>query len=184
MSDERKSSGPGLAATYRRFTRQRPGQPAPDVDALLALADGEQSVEAERTLDDVARSGMHADLLRFARALAPESARLGVKLEQAFEATPAQHRRALPRRADHHGGARRWVRVAASLAACVLAAVAVWSLQKRGAPDPYVPVAATAAVRPDRIFAAYDAPVANKGDVIFRAEFRSDKIFRGAFSKG
>jgi hypothetical protein len=65
--------------------------PLPEVDVLLALADGQQSQETDRLLADVARSGMHADLLRFARALAPESAALGAQLDRALERPAADH---------------------------------------------------------------------------------------------
>src|SRR5689334_15538381 len=84
---------PGLANVYRRFTRHQAPEALPQVDALLALADGDHGVETERLLTEVGRSGLHADLLRLARALSPESARLGVQLEQAFDATSAGHRR-------------------------------------------------------------------------------------------
>jgi len=85
-----KFGKPDVAKLYRRFTRSRAAAaPLPEVEALLALADGQQSDETERLLADVARSGMHADLLRFTRALAPESARLGAQLDRALE-RPAQ----------------------------------------------------------------------------------------------
>lgn len=189
MSDDRKSAAPGLAATYRRFSRLRPAQPAPDLEALLALADGERSAGTERTLDDVARSGLHADLLRFTRALAPESARLGVQFERAFETTPAAGHRLVAARRERHGGARRWLRAAASLAACLLVAVAVWSVQQHRMPAPVapmtsVPVRASTSVPPDRIFASFETSTAKRGDRIFRAEFHSDKIFKGAFNRG
>ena len=80
-----KFGKPDVAKLYRRFTRSRAAAaPLPEVEALLALADGQQSDETERLLADVARSGMHADLLRFTRALAPESARLGAQLDRAL----------------------------------------------------------------------------------------------------
>lgn len=175
---------PNLARLYRRFTRSR-SQPLPEVDALVALAEGDHSEQTERLLSDVARSGPHADLLRFARALQPESARLGAELERAFEAAAPRHR----------GGSRapriaaapnRFVRVAASLAACLLVAVAVWTVQQSRIAPP-APVAAVKAVRPDRIFAGLGAEQRGPGrgsDAIFHGTFNGDRIFTGEFNGG
>jgi hypothetical protein len=180
---------PTLAGIYRRFTRSGAPRELPDVDALLALAEGERSSDTERLLGDVAHSGLHADLLRFARALAPESARLGVRLEHAFdEMQRAGHRRVdsrTPRRAARrHGG----LRTVASLAACLLVAMAVWLLQPahKPAPAPGTAKAAPATLHrtDDRIFAAVDASRQGHGDVIFRAQFASDRIFTAKFNGG
>ena len=51
---------PGLANVYRRFTRHQAPEGLPQVDALLALADGDHGVETERLLTEVGRSGLHA----------------------------------------------------------------------------------------------------------------------------
>jgi len=170
-----------IADVYRRFTRDGQSRREPNLDALLALADGERSPQSERALGEVERSGMHADLLRFARALTPESARLGVALEQAFDADRSAHR--LDRRMGvrHSAPARRgWLRVAASVVAGLTVAVAVWSLQQHRAE----PLAPTTAQTPasqatgDRIFAAIEnAPRGQKSDEIFRGEFNRDRIF-------
>jgi ferric-dicitrate binding protein FerR (iron transport regulator) len=147
---------------------------------LLALAEGEHDAESERMLADVGRSGLHADLLHFARALSPESARLGVQLEQAFDVGAPGHRRAS--RSQHRASPRRgWMRVAGSIAAGVLVAVAVWSFQHNRTLPQGGEVAASKAQVPDRIFAALgnEGSAANtKGDVIFRADFRGDRIFK------
>jgi hypothetical protein len=176
---------PGLANVYRRFTRHQAPEALPQVGALLALADGEHGVQTERLLTEVGRSGLHADLLRLARALSPESARLGVQLEQAFDATSAGHRRdrrPLRNAAPHRG----WLRAASALAAGLLIAVAVWSLQRSHtvAPAEQHPVAASDKAVPDRIFAALSerrAPAsAGKSDQIFRADFKPDRIFKSS----
>jgi hypothetical protein len=168
-----------LENLYRRFTRRQPA-PLPQVDSLLALAEGEHDAESERMLADVGRSGLHADLLHFARALSPESARLGVQLEQAFDAGAPGHRWAS--RSQHRASPRRgWMRVAGSIAAGVLVAVAVWSFQHNRTLPQGGEVAASKAQVPDRIFAALgnEGSAANtKGDVIFRADFRGDRIFK------
>jgi hypothetical protein len=174
---------PGLANLYRRFTRRQPVADAlPQVDALLALAEGEHGADTERMLADVGRSGLHADLLRLARALAPESARLGVQLEQAFDAQAAGHRRSQP--LNRHVAPRRgWLRTAGALAAGLLVAVAAWTFQRS-----HVQQADAVALQspvPDRIFAALDekGSAANrKPDQIFRADFKGDRIFK--FSGG
>jgi hypothetical protein len=178
---------PTLAGIYRRFTRSGAPRELPDVDALLALAEGERSSDTERLLGDVAHSGLHADLLRFARALAPESARLGVRLEHAFdEMQRAGHRRVdsrrIPRRAARLHGA---LRMAASLAACLIVALAVWLLQPAHTPAPVAATPAPPALdrAHDRIFAAVDASPGHR-DVIFRAEFTSDRIFTAKFNNG
>jgi hypothetical protein len=168
-----------LENLYRRFTR-RQSAPLPQVDSLLALAEGEHDADTERMLADVGRSGLHADLLHFARALSPESARLGVQLEQAFDAGAAGHRRAS--RSQHSASPRRgWMRAAGSIAAGVLVAVAVWSFQHNRSLPQVGDVATTKDQVPDRIFAALgnarSAP-ATRGDVIFRADFRGDRIFK------
>jgi hypothetical protein len=177
-------SRPGLSKLYRRLTRRRPTASAlPRVETLLALAEGEHGAETERMLADVGRSGLHADLLRFARALAPESARLGVQLEQTFDVPAAAHRRG--QRSSRNVAARRgWLRAGGALAAGLLVAVAVWSFQ-RSHSLPQSSVAVAKQPVPDRIFAALNERSAasnNKGDQIFRADFKSDHIFK--FSDG
>ena len=179
-----KFGKPDLAGLYRRFTRSRvAAAPLPEVDTLLSLADGQQSEETERLLADVARSGMHADLLRFARALAPESARLGAELDRALERPAADHARR-GRHATHAATPQRgWLRIAASVAAGLVVAMGVWSVQRTN-----TPAASTAAVstaKSDRIFASLDEsmPVNTTGaDRIFRADFKPDEIFHGKFS--
>jgi type VI protein secretion system component VasK len=170
---------------YRRFTRRQPvTTPLPQVESLLALAEGEHGADTERMLADVGRSGLHADLLRFARALAPESARLGVQLEQVFDMGAAGHRHGA--RSSRNAAPRRgWLRAAGSIAAGVLVAVAIWSFQHNRSLPPAGEVAATKAPVPDRIFAALGdrneraAPNA-KSDMIFRADFKSDRIFKSS----
>jgi hypothetical protein len=172
---------PDLANLYRRFTRNRvpdPALPELDADALVALAEGEHSEQTERLLNDAGRSGLHADMLRFAHALRPESARLGAELEQAFEATAPQHRGA--GRATWAAAApRRPLRIAGALAASLLAAVVVWTYQQKSVTPP-APVASVKAPQEDRIFAALDErSAAGKGaDRIFHGGFVGDKIFK------
>ena len=180
-----KFGKPDVAKLYRRFTRSRAATaPLPEVDALLALADGQQSDETERLLADVARSGMHADLLRFARALAPESARLGAQLDRALERPAADHvRRA---RSTTHAPApqRGWLRAAASVAAGLVVAIAVWSVQRTHVPAAVNAVTTTQ--KSDRIFASVDdrSSAQARGDRIFRGDFKPDEIFKGKFSGG
>jgi len=176
-----------VAKLYRRFTRSRAAAaPLPEVEALLALADGQQSDETERLLADVARSGMHADLLRFTRALAPESARLGAQLDRALERPAADHARR-GRHATHAATPQRgWLRAAASVAAGLVVAIAVWSVQRTHAP-PSAATTAAATEKSDRIFAALNEPSSARGpesDRIFHADFKPDEIFRGKFSGG
>ena len=181
-----KFGKPDVAKLYRRFTRSRAAAaPLPEVDALLALADGQQSDETERLLADVARSGMHADLLRFARALAPESARLGAQLDRALERPAADHaRRGRP--TTHATTAHRgWLRVVSSVAAGLVVAIAVWSVQRTHTPTNSTAAATT--VKSDRIFASVDdrsSAHAPKADRIFHADFKPDEIFRAKFSGG
>ena len=182
---DRNIANSRFAELYRRCTRG-PGAEVPEVDALLALTDGERTASADRLVADAARSGLHADLVRFTRALAPESARLGNGLEHLFDAAAAPgHRRAArnARRAVGRQGALRFV---ASLAAGVIVAVAVWGWQQRESGPPAVDRSA-AALQPksDRIFAAVDKPAGGRGgDVIFRAQFAPDQIFKGKFNRG
>jgi hypothetical protein len=181
-----KFGKPDVAKLYRRFTRSRAASaPLPEVDALLALADGQQSDETERLLADVARSGMHADLLRFTRELAPESARLGAELERALERPAADHARRTRHTAHAPAAQRGWLRVAASVAAGLVVAIAVWTVQRAPAPTASTAVAAT--TKSDRIFAAVDdrSSASTPGsDRIFHAEFKPDEIFHGKFSGG
>jgi hypothetical protein len=180
-----KFGKPDVAKLYRRFTRSRAATaPLPEVDALLALADGQQSDETERLLADVARSGMHADLLRFARALAPESARLGAQLDRAVERPAAGHARR-GRDATYAAAPQRgWLRVAASVAAGLVVAIAVWSAQRTHGPTALNAAATTQ--KSDRIFASINdrGPVQAGGDRIFRGDFKPDEIFKGKFSGG
>lgn len=172
---------PNIANLYRRHTRQNGGNDAlPSADALLALTEGDAGADAERLLADVGRFGLHADLLRLARDLAPESARLGVALEQTFDASRGGHRRT---QRPAHASRSGWMRVAASLAAGLVVAVAVWVSRQQAAPPVDELIAARQAQRPDHIFAATDARPA-KSDLIFRTEFSADEIFRSKFSGG
>ena len=175
------SERPAVAKLYRRFTRSRAATaPLPEADTLLALADGLHSEETERLLADVARSGLHADLLRFTRALAPESARLGVELEQALERPGADHARR-GRLATHAAPRRGWLRVAAGVAAGLIVAVAVFSVQRTQSPA--APnVAATTIAKTDRIFAALNdrGSARARGDRIFSGDFKTDEIFKAS----
>jgi len=178
---------PELARLYRRFTRGRVQASALqqiDVDALVALADGDHSDQTERLLADAGRSGLHADMLRLARALQPESARLGAELERAVEASAPQHRGA-GRSSRAAGLPRRPLRMVAALAASLIAAIAVWSFQQSPSAPP-APVAAVKPVLPDRIFAALgdEAHPQHRSDAIFRGSFNGDKIFKGEFNGG
>jgi hypothetical protein len=155
----------------------------PEAEALVALADGEQSTQSERVLADVARSGMHADLLRFTRALAPESARLGVALEQAFEADAPRHRRDRVASGRRAAPRRAWVRVAFGMAASLVVAFGVWTAQRHRQPAPTA-TAASVAPAPDRIFAALDEGRHQRADRIFNGAFASDEIFRARFNGG
>jgi tellurite resistance protein len=181
-----KFGKPDVAKLYRRFTRSRAAAaPLPEVDALLALADGQQSDETERLLADVARSGMHADLLRFTRALAPESARLGTQLDRALERPAADHARRARHTAHAATTQRGWLRIAASVAAGLVVAIAVWTVQRTNAPT--TSTAALTTSKSDRIFAAVDdrgSVAASGSDRIFHADFKPDEIFHGKFSGG
>lgn len=166
---------PDLGRLYRRFTRNRRASAQFDVDALVAIAEGDHSERTERLLGDAGRSALHADLVRFARALQPESARLGVQLERSFETSP-QHRGS-GRHARSAAVPRRALRIATALAACFVAAIVVWSSQ-HNRQLPAVPVAATKV--PDRIFAALgdEQSASVRGDRIFRGDFAPDRIFK------
>ena len=176
------SERPDVAKLYRRFTRSRAATaPLPEADALLALADGQHNDDTERLLADVARSGVHADLLRFTHALAPESARLGVQLEQALERPGADHARR-GRQLTHAAAPQRgWLRIAASVAAGLIVAVAVFSVQRTHSPATLN--AANTTAKTDRIFAALDNRTSahtRGGDRIFNGDFKSDEIFKAS----
>jgi len=178
-----------IGSLYRRVTRTGAAAAAlPQADVLQALAEGEHSEATERLLNEVTRSGMHADLLRFAQALAPESARLGVELEHTLDISQADHARIQRRSARGASPRRNWVRTVASVAAGLVVAVAVWSLQKTH--DMPSNQGTTAAVAPasDRIFVALDesrtARQSAKPDQIFRTDFKSDQIFKAQFTGG
>jgi len=178
-----------LGSLYRRVSRSRVTA-LPQADVLMALAEGEHSEATERLLGEVTRSGMHADLLRFAQALAPESARLGVELEQALEVSPSGHARSQRHSARRAIPRRNWLRAVASVAAGLVVAVAVWSLQRTHNPSS-AQGTATAGVSPasdDRIFAALDegraARQSAKPDQIFRTDFKGDRIFKPQSSGG
>jgi hypothetical protein len=162
---------PDIANLYRRHTRRNHAA-LPEVDTLLTLADGETGADAERALADIGRFGLQADLLRFARDLAPESARLGVQLEQEFDARGATHRG--DRRPARAAPRRSWLRAAGAVAAGLVVAASVWTWHQESP----MPVAA-AAPKADRIFASMDrgASANRGGDVIFHGAFAPDRIF-------
>ncbi|MBS0570060.1 MAG: hypothetical protein JSS28_05600 [Proteobacteria bacterium] len=147
----------------------------PDVDALIELARLPHAEEAA--------SPLHADLLRFSRELEPASARLGADLAAALGAAHpvAAHRRATPRRAAI--APRRWRLAAAAMAASLVAAFVLFSVQRDRAHTPAT--ASTAAAVPDRIFAGFDehrlaTGGTHHGDEIFRANFVPDEIFNSS----
>ena len=147
-----------------------------EIDALLALAHGERPADAEGVLAEIARSPLNGDLLRFARDLEPASAALSEELASALSGTAQSHRNAGLQRMAHRR-ARRW-RVGAALAASLLAAVAVWNVQRVQKTSPASAPLAQTPVAPDRIFASMnDRPTSVRGDEIFRAEFPVDRIF-------
>ena len=165
-----------IAHLYRRHTRHDHAA-LPEADALLTLADGEAD---ERTLGDVGRYGLQADLLRFTRDLAPESARLGVQLEQAFDQRSATHRG--DRHASRATPRRPWLRAAGAVAAGLIVALSVWTSRPERMAPQVVAVAAkaiTAGNKGDRIFAALERQGATvqSGDRIFQGEFAPDRIF-------
>lgn len=177
-------SNANIAGLYRRFTRRHAaGTVLPEAETLVALVEGEHTAQTERMLADVARSGIHADLLRLARALAPESARLGVALEQAFDAEAPRHRRDRPAGARHAAPRRTWLRVAVGLAASLLVALGVWTAQRHEASAPNMAAAAPNAAS-DRIFAALEDRRSQQSDRIFTGAFTSDEIFRARFNGG
>ena len=148
-----------------------------EIGALLALAHGERPADAERVLAEIARSPLNGDLLRFARALEPASAALSAEFESALRAGTRPHR-STGARSPVHRGARRW-RIGAALAASLLAAVAVWNVQRAQKVSPASAPVAQTPVAPDRIFASLDDRSGSpRGDEIFRAEFSVDEIFR------
>lgn len=176
-----------IANVYRRFTR-RDRETLPTAESLVALVDGEAGADSERLLGDVGRSGVHADLLRFAHDLAPESARLGGELERAFEQPTPRAGRRRDRRAAT-APRRGWLRIASALAAGVFVAIAAWTWNgSKHAPNVQNVVAAKVkakAPKADRIFAALDDnTAARRGDVIFRTEFAPDHIFKSRFNGG
>jgi hypothetical protein len=178
--------GSDIANVYRRFTRRNhAGGSLPSADALIALIEGDAGADTDRILSDAGRFGLHADLLRFARDLAPESARLGVQLEQAFDAHGGRERRRRDRRAAA-APQRNWLRAASALAAGLLVAIAAWTYRHDQAPSQPDVVAAAKMPRPDRIFAALDEGRASgsRSDEIFRGAFAPDHIFRSKFNGG
>ena len=173
-----------LANLYRQATRTARGSNLPDADMLLALARGERPADAERIVAEVAQSALHSDLLHFTRALEPPSSALSAALETAFAEGRDAHARAAARTPYRVAAGRwqTWRRAAVGVAAAMVAAIAIWSMQQRMID--VAQTAATSAPRQDRIFAAWDDRVAatSQHDEIFRADFRSDEIFHGAFS--
>lgn len=145
----------------------------------------------------VAISSTDADLMRFSRELEPASAQLSADLAEAFAAsTPAAHRRADTSRANTSRravAASRGRRGVATLAASLIAAVAVWSAH-RSANIGEMPVAqsnpaAKHAPAADRIFATFDehtmaSRAAPAGDQIFRGQFVPDEIFKSKTHDG
>jgi hypothetical protein len=179
--------GSDIANVYRRFTRRNDAAASlPSADALIALTEGDAGAETDRILSDAGRFGLHADLLRFAADLAPESARLGVQLEQAFDAHAGGERGRRDRRAAQ-APRRNWLRMAGAVAAGLVVAIAAWTYRHDQVPPQAGAVAAAKTPKPDRIFAALGgdrASGARSDDEIFRGAFAPDHIFRSKFSGG
>jgi hypothetical protein len=177
--------GRDIANLYRRFTRRdHAAAELPSVDALIGLTEGDAGADAERTLADAGRYGLHADLLRFARDLAPESARLGVELERAFDTHGGRAGQRRDRRAAQPPR-RDWLRLASAVAAGLVVAIAAWTYRHDQVAPSQESVAAAKAPKPDRIFAALDdRGAASRGDEIFHGAFKSDSIFGSKFNGG
>ncbi|MGH8042819.1 MAG: hypothetical protein ACREPN_12365 [Rudaea sp.] len=161
---------PSLTQIYRRHV----GRNVPDAQTVL---DGSDPA-----------TPLHAQLQRFSRDLEPVSAQLAVDIAAAVAvggAASHQHAGAQPR--TIHQRAARW-RVAAALAASLLAAVVVWGV-RRHALDTQQHVVAAASAPSDRIFAGFNendiaASSNRRGDEIFRARFVPDEIFNSKRNDG
>ena len=185
-----------LAKLYRYFTRSgATSMRLPQAEDLLALTDGEHSQSPESIIEALGQSGVHADLLHFSRDLQPESSALSAQLESLLDAPATSahsrsrggHVRHAPRTAATRRD--RWVRAVAGLAAVLVASVVFWSVQHRAGTPPTVAQSGNAgnAAPADRIFAAVGNDERTKhagSDVIFRADFHQDEIFKSQFSGG
>ena len=184
------------AKLYRYFTRSgATSMRLPQAEELLALTDGECSQSPESIIEALGQSGVHADLLHFSRDLQPESSALSAQLESLLDAPATSahsrsrggHVRHAPRIAATRRN--RWLRAVAGLAAVLVASV-FWSVQHRAGMLPTVAQSTNAgnAAPADRIFAALGSgDRANNdavSDVIFRADFHQDEIFKSQFSGG
>ena len=173
---------PTLANLYRQATRAADSA-VPEADTLLALARGERPADAERIIAEVAQSALQSDLLHFTRALEPASSALSEEIGAMFGEGHGRAAHTRTRIPPARVAAGRWRNVrrvgAASLAAAMIAAVAIWSQQHK-----VTDAASVAKATPvqDRIFAAFDDRVVarNQPDQIFNGSFKSDVIFRSS----
>ncbi|MEP6482806.1 MAG: hypothetical protein ABJB01_00045 [Rudaea sp.] len=172
---------PSLSHIFRNGTRSAEG--VLDAEAILALANGQQTADADRIHASIA----HRDLIRFARDLQNESAALSTDVALAFAAEQPAHRRSNTSQRSAHGQ-RRW-RIASAVAATFVAAIAIWSSHRVSTPAPSTTATAATARAPDHIFAAFDdRAMANNNsradDRIFHADFVPDEIFNSRHNDG
>jgi len=173
-----------LSSLYRRLTAGAHAAPALDADDLVAAAEGTLPADRrERVAEALASSPAHADAFRMLRDLNTESVALAEGVARARrDTTHRRHQRSDRRIAAGH----RFVRVrrlAAAIAACLVAVVGVWSVRHAQTPDSAA-AGAHSVARADVIFSPGDFGVhdrifsdseahakAKPNDVLFRSDF-------------
>ena len=157
-----------LSALYRRLTA-RDASPALDADTLAAAADG--TLADDGVAEVLARSPREAALVRMLGALRAESETLAADVASTTRETTHRRHARTERRVAAGRRQSRVTRWATALAACLVAAVGMFSLRHSSAPTAPPPTHAIA--KADRIshFGMEADGAAGKSDELFRSDF-------------
>ena len=160
-----------LSALYRRLT----AKPAPLVLDAETLASAAESTLADAARDDaaeiLARSPREAALVRMLGALRSESETLAADVASTTRETTHRRHARTERRVAAGRRQSRVTRWATALAACLVAAVGMFSLRHSSAPTAPPPTHTIA--KADRIshFGMEADGAAGKSDELFRSDF-------------
>ena len=176
-----------LSALYRRLTSATPAPLALDADDLASAADGTLTAERrDRVAEALAGSALQANVVQMLGELKSESEALAANVARTQrETTHRRHQRGERRIAAagrRFGNTARW---ATAMAACLVAALGVWTLRH---PAMHAPTPNHATVKADEIFNSRDTishfSMESTAQVQHSTRTDGDRLFHADFNGG
>jgi hypothetical protein len=170
-----------LSALYRRLTSNG-AAPSVEAEEIVAAVDGTlQDERRDRIAERLSASAPHAALAHVLRDLHSDSEQFAADVARTHR-NAAHRRHARDERRTgtgrRFGGVTRW---AAAAAACLVAALGVWTQHHEGSPA-VAPATPSVAHRGDVIFSSRDRIFADMSDAHVTKTNRGDELFRGSFN--